>query len=432
MKRTVLLGLAALLVLGWGTTINGLVERPAEYRQLLQEAEQFEQEEIYVRAIECYERALKYQPDSIDLNMKIANAYLNMNDETSFISICNSVNADFHYPVETVLAQTDYYIGKKQNKKAIELLKNGLKQHKNSQELQERYETVKYTYTGLYLRYDQILPFCNDSAVVMEDGRYGLIDHRGKLKIKCGYDWLGPLSSDGEYVPVLESGNYYYASSSGQRMAVPKEGQKVEALGILCDGTAPAKINGAFGYINEMFEEQCSFQWEEASVIFDGVGAVKKEGAWALIDSDYRNLTDYVYEDVKCDEYGYCSKSGRIFAKTGDGYIMIDGKGNRVGTLAYQDAVPFITEEPTAVKIDGKWGYVNREGELVIEPCYEDAGPFSNGMAPVKQTTQWGYIDRSGEIRIDTQYEEAGSFYKGTAPVMEGNTWTAIELNMKG
>ena len=69
-----------------------------------------------------------------------------------------------------------YITKKKQNKKAIELLKNGLKQHKNSQELQERYETVKYTYTGLYLRYDQILPFCNDSAVVIAEGISGSVE----------------------------------------------------------------------------------------------------------------------------------------------------------------------------------------------------------------------------------------------------------------
>lgn len=431
MKRAVLLGLTALFLLGWAVTIEGLTARPAEYNRLIETARQYESDKIYVRAIEQYKEALTYRPDSVELHMKIAGNYLNLGDEASFVNKCNSINSEYGYPVENVTVQADYYIEKGQLKKAIDVLQKALKKHKNSPELNERYESLRYTYTDVYLRYDEILSFRNNSAVVVDDGRYGLVNTKGKFIMKCTNEWLGPLSNDGEYIPVLKDGEYYYANSSGYRIEVPGEGQRLEHLGVICNGAAPAKINGAWGYINERFEELSPFGWEAATVIQNGAGAVKQGGKWALIDSSYDNLTDYIYEDIKCDDYGYCSISGRIFAKAPEGYIMLDNKGQRVGTLAFEDAVPFVSEEPAAVKMGGRWGFVNLDGEIAVEPQFDEAGSFSYGLAPVRQGADWGYINETGTLVIDSQYTEARSFYKGVAPVKEGNTWTAIELNIK-
>ena len=52
-----------------------------------------------------------------------------------------------------------------------------------------------------------------------------------------------------------------------------------------------------------------------------------------------------------------------------------------------------------------------------IAPKYEDAGLFSDGLAPVKQDGKWGYIDETGKTVIPFQYDIAGIFSEGYALV---------------
>lgn len=47
-----------------------------------------------------------------------------------------------------------------------------------------------------------------------------------------------------------------------------------------------------------------------------------------------------------------------------------------------------------------KEGYINEDGEIVIEFQFEDASVFSEGLAAVKVGDKWGYINKKGEIII--------------------------------
>lgn len=396
MKRAVLLGMTALFLLGWSVTVRRLIEKPAEYKRLIQDAEHYESEKIYVKAIEVYKMAKAYKPGSVDLDCRIAFDYLALGNEPSFIICCDSIDEAHHYPMRIVTVLADYYMNSERNEKAITLLQQAMKYHKNNPELTERYEKLRYTYQDLYLSYDEIFPYRNDSAAVIQDGRYGLIDKNGKGVVKCQNDWMGVFSSDRSVIPVRKDGEFFFVNGSGYRVEVPEKGQEVEELGTVCNGMAYARINGKYGYINEKFHELSPFSWDGATVIQNGFGAVCKDGKWALIDSKCSLVTDYIYDDVKTDEYGYCSISGRAFVKVRDGYRMVNGKGEQIGDMTFQDAEPFQTEQPTAVKIGEKWGFVNMDGQMVTEPQYENAEAYSNGLAPVQTLSGWGY----GEIYI--------------------------------
>src|SRR5688572_3761124 len=50
---------------------------------------------------------------------------------------------------------------------------------------------------------------------------------------------------------------------------------------------------------------------------------------------------------------------------------------------------------------EGRWGYINTAGELVIEARYDDAGPFSEGLASVNKRGKWGFIDQNGNEIIE-------------------------------
>lgn len=64
-----------------------------------------------------------------------------------------------------------------------------------------------------------------------------------------------------------------------------------------------------------------------------------------------------------------------------------------------------------------KWGYIDRQGELVINYKYDKAYDFSEGLAMVYITRNkidyYGYIDEKGNELIPLQYEFGESFSQG-------------------
>ena len=42
--------------------------------------------------------------------------------------------------------------------------------------------------------------------------------------------------------------------------------------------------------------------------------------------------------------------------------------------------------------VGGMWGYIDSEAGVVIEPSFEEARPFSGGLAEVKMKGKWGII----------------------------------------
>ncbi|MCC8120455.1 MAG: S-layer homology domain-containing protein [Oscillospiraceae bacterium] len=53
--------------------------------------------------------------------------------------------------------------------------------------------------------------------------------------------------------------------------------------------------------------------------------------------------------------------------------------------------------------------------KVLIDPVYEDASSFSDGLAAVKVNGKWGFIDESGEMVIQAKYDYVTGFNDGIA-----------------
>ena len=431
MKRVMFVAMVGLFAAGWMTTVQKLGENPANYKRLVAEAQKYDGEELYVRAIENYKAALEYQPDNKEIQISIAKNYLAVGDESAYTSRMNSVIESNDYPVSEVSMLADYYIEKGRNESAISLLQKALKRHSKEEELLSRYGKVRYTHNNLYVSAQEIGQIVNGCAVYVDNDQYGIMSASGKAMIRAGKEWCAPYSSDGKLAPVKENGQIYLADKSGYRYEIPAEGDQVETMGLINNDVAPAKINGVYGYVNSKFEKLSEFAWDDATQINDGLGAVKKGEKWAILDKKFQTISDYVYDDVAVDENGFFCVNSRAFVKQADGYQMINEKGEMVGAETYEDAKPFVGGQPAAVKKNGKWGFVDHAGAWVIEPQYQDAGSFSGGFAPVQTASGWGYINQNNELVIADEFSAAKNFQNGIAPVQDGNHWTMIELNVK-
>src|SRR5258706_9842498 len=78
---------------------------------------------------------------------------------------------------------------------------------------------------------------------------------------------------------------------------------------------------------------------------------------------------------------------------------------------------------------NGLWGYINRKGDVVVEPQFQMAGPFFEGMAEIIENFKVGFIDVTGRVVIKPQFEPAmfRSFREGLAHVQVAGKWGYID-----
>lgn len=83
------------------------------------------------------------------------------------------------------------------------------------------------------------------------------------------------------------------------------------------------------------------------------------------------------------------------------------------------------------VKIGDSYGYINREGKILINPQFKEATIFREGLALVKSSTddpKWGFINEEGKYVISPIYNQATVFSDGLAWVVADNeSPTAID-----
>ncbi|MDE6809371.1 MAG: WG repeat-containing protein [Muribaculaceae bacterium] len=100
------------------------------------------------------------------------------------------------------------------------------------------------------------------------------------------------------------------------------------------------------------------------------------------------------------------------------------------------DSVLQFYNDVAFVEVDGKYGLINRGGEYIIEPKFEEVLPqlgtgddlyfemvdFLDGNAIVKYDGKWGLIDTSGEWLANPVYDRIGQFFNGFANVYKNGT----------
>src|SRR5712692_378744 len=70
------------------------------------------------------------------------------------------------------------------------------------------------------------------------------------------------------------------------------------------------------------------------------------------------------------------------------------------------------------IQQDGKWGYIDKTGSIVIKPEFEEAFPYSEGLAAVRVRGKWGYVNDKGNMIINPRFDLAAPFSEGSGLVV--------------
>jgi len=116
---------------------------------------------------------------------------------------------------------------------------------------------------------------------------------------------------------------------------------------------------------------------------------------------------------------------------------------NKEGKWGYIDASGKIIIEPrfdwartfreglAAVEVGGKWGFVDSGGKVVIPARFDEVQDFSEGLCAALRGGKWGFIEKTGTFRGPRRYECARSFSEGLAAVRTGKKWGFVNRGMK-
>ena len=147
--------------------------------------------------------------------------------------------------------------------------------------------------------------------------------------------------------------------------------------------------------------------------------AMTKEEADELADKYWKgNGCDYGKYDWQ-DNFIW---NGLIKVRLDGKYGFINKDGEEIIPCKYEDA-DNIPDGLIRVKSAEGWGFVNENGEEIISCKYEYAGAFSDGLARVKSAEGWGFVNKNGEEIISCKYEDADDFFDGLARVQSKEGW---------
>ena len=77
------------------------------------------------------------------------------------------------------------------------------------------------------------------------------------------------------------------------------------------------------------------------------------------------------------------------------------------------------------------WGYLNKNGTVLIEPKYNRVEDFHEGFARFKKNNQWGFIDTIGINRFEQMFDGAYNFKNGYARIKIIDKWGLIDKTGK-
>ena len=183
---------------------------------------------------------------------------------------------------------------------------------------------------------------------------------------------------------------------------------EVNDFGIYSEGYCSAKFQDAYCFI-DMDGNILIDGLQYAGCFQNGKAVIQdREGRWALIDQEGKICSDY-FQDIKTDYAGRYLFGEHVIARKDEKYNLYDDSLKKeVKKLEASDMDIHVREGLAAYCENGKWGFINEEGVVVIKPQYEGAKSFSGGVAGVCENGKWGFINENNQLIVDCQFYDVG------------------------
>lgn len=186
----------------------------------------------------------------------------------------------------------------------------------------------------------------------------------------------------------------------------------------------PVKIGDHWGYVNENGKYIANPTFESADYFSCGVARFVIDGKLGYINPKGKYAIDpiYVRGTTFSEDKAYVVRDGNVLE-------CINPSGRVLFSLdGIEWAYNFHEGLSRVIDADGKIGFVNEKGEIVIDLQYKVAGDFSEGLAYVSSDDSSGYINKNGTMVFSASPDKAYIFSEGLAVnIIDGGQYGYIE-----
>ncbi|MCX6253689.1 MAG: WG repeat-containing protein [Bacteroidia bacterium] len=165
------------------------------------------------------------------------------------------------------------------------------------------------------------------------------------------------------------------------------------------------KKDDKYGFVDVTGKVLVPIIYDDALSFSEGLAIVKKEDKYGFVDINGKEVTPFIYDEP---EISIMMKRIRL--------IQI------IPAFRFSELGAWVTK-------DGKYGFMDVNGKLLIPIIYDDANSFSEDRAKVKKDNKYGYVDLNGNIMVPIIYDEGYDFSDGRAAVKKDNWWFFIDKN---
>lgn len=319
--------------------------------------------------------------------------------------------------------------------------------------------------------YDQItaLKGVTNNLLVKKDGKVGLVNEKGQTIVNTEYKDIKTLKEGykNEYIIVNDNNQYGIISTTGTVIIEPKyedvkylnnsEMFAIKDAGvwklinkdnqILIDGgydniieakgeNVVVEKGGKYGVVTTKNEEKIPVEYEQIKYTFSIYYIAKTGGKYGIINLNNEQVKDFNYINMD-----YVEKGDFIQADVSDTETVIfdnnlSEKINGIVSEINQEKgyikvytnneykyYNFKFEEKKSSDIltsnnlflskkDGKYGYVNKEGKVIVDYIYEDGTEQNScGFAAVKKDGVWGSINKVGAVELEPSVNLDSNIY---------------------
>lgn len=293
----------------------------------------------------------------------------------------------------------------------------------------------------------------NGFAVVEKKGSYegyrwiggnvSVIDRKGNTIIPFGkYNYIFD-NSEGLFFAVDQEKKCGYLNEEG-KIVIPFVYEAEMGYGVGTDeesfheGLALIKKDGKYGYIDKDGKVVIPPIYKFAHRFSEGLAAVSKDGKYRYIDK-LGNIT-IPFSTGILDAYQFsCGLAQLIRSDNKEYFINTQGttviKTNLSGDEYYLSPEHKFSEDLIAICPNGaksnKWGYMDKQGKIVIPPLYKAAGNFSEGLAFVCRNGYSGFLNKKGQVVIPFKFHNdfivGMEFKDGIAPIRHNDKWGYVD-----
>ena len=263
------------------------------------------------------------------------------------------------------------------------------------------------------------------------EGKYGIISTSGTVILEPKYDEIKYLDSNETYAVKLD-GTMQLVNNKGELLQTSEGEEYVYAKG---ENVIVSK-DGKVGIEKLTGEQVIGYDYEELKYAFSIYYIAKKDGKYGIINVNNETIKEFEYTNMYWVEEGNFivadkteietvifdnNLSQKIFGIVSEinvtkGYIkMYTGSEYKYYNFKFEEKpnTEILSQNTLFLsKKDGKYGFTDKAGNVVVDYIYEDATEQNScGYVAVKQNGVWGSLKRNGSIALNQSLNLDNSIY---------------------